>query len=167
MPSISAVLRGTGQSRTGPWHADHHRERGHHVHAACLAVDLGGDPVLAECWRGYLRGWVAFIAAMRPRWRELEQPRYHRKLWYAGTPDREGRLGSGDRAVVEIKAGVPDGFHALQTAAQALLFDDTMRGYRRLVVYLAADGGFKVREHTDPGDYGRWLQALREYHGAP
>lgn len=167
-PSITGVLRESPLARTGPWFTQAHRDRGHAVHEACLSLDLGGDPQLVPEWRGYLDAYKAFSLAMRPiRWRQLEAPRVFlsTRLWFAGTPDRIGTV-RGWPTVLEIKAGVPAEVYALQTAAQDILTGRPIGHARRLVVYLAPDGRFRLKEHTDAGDYLRFLNLLAEYHEA-
>jgi len=163
VPAISAVLRHQEVGRSGPWFKDEHRQRGKAVHRACLALDMGERPErLPDEWMAYVEGWRAFTAAVRPRWREMEQPRVHRGLWFAGTPDRVGLVGG--PAVVEIKTGSEAEWHGVQLAAQDLL---TRRpGHprrRRLSVVLRRDGTYRLHEHDDPRDELRFLQALRRY----
>jgi hypothetical protein len=164
VPAISAILRGAGYSRDAPWLLDEHKERGHAVHLACLAYDLGDEPAVAPEWKGYVDAWIAFSRAMRPMWRQLEQPRVSRTLWFAGTPDRVG-LVSGRPSVLEIKAGAECDWHQIQTAAQDILTREAGRPrQRRLVVYLTPEGRYRLREHDDPRDELHFLWALRQQH---
>lgn len=163
LPSITAVLRGASRTKSGPWFTPEHRERGKVVHAATLVADLGAEPVIPDQWRPYLDGWLAFTAAVRPKWLELEQPRYRVDLPhpFAGTPDRVGLM-NGHPCVLEIKTGRAASWHKYQTAAQDILLGGPMTGRRRLVCYLPGDGSFSLSEHDSPVDYLTFLDDLRE-----
>lgn len=165
VPAITTVLRVGGHTKDGPWFKPEHRERGRLVHAACLVRDLGTPPSIPSKYSPYYDGWDAFMREVRPRWRELEQPRVNRRMAYAGTPDRVGFV-NGYESIVEIKTGRAARWHAYQTAGQDLLVGGPMATRRRrLVVYLPGDGTYFMREHASANDYIEFLTALRETHG--
>ena len=163
VPAITTVLRASGRVKEGPWFKPEHRERGKAVHLATLYFDLGLKQLVDPRWEGYFEGYVKFARETRPRWRELEQPRLHRKLGYAGTPDRIGFVIHGD-AIVEIKTGGVSDWHAIQTAAQDILIGGPAPGRRRLALYLPGDGEYFLREHKHSTDYLKFFTDLQKVH---
>lgn len=127
-------------------------ERGKEIHALTEAVDSGiaepGD-FIDHDYYGYLRGWEAFKAATNVRMLEIEKIVGNGQLKLAGTIDRIARIG-GDVITIDIKSGAKASWHKYQLATYNLI-TETMR--KRVCVYLSRDGGFKVEEYADSGDY--------------
>jgi hypothetical protein len=173
VPAVSTIVqhahRAAGGSSGGPWFTDEHRERGKAVHAATLALDqssLEYDDLLKwlkPAWQPFFFAYFEFRKHCRCQWALMEQARVHRALKFAGTPDRVGTLNDWP-AILELKTGSPAPWHGVQTAGQDILMGS--RGRRRYVVYLTSDGRYKLREHTDSGDYLKFLSALQAFHDA-
>lgn len=164
VPGIHAVLRAGGVERDLGFLSDEYRLRGKAVHAATLHWELTGDePHLRPEWRPFFEAYRAFRQSLDCRWRWLEHPRVERRLGFASIIDREGTVNGGP-AILEIKTGSPDNFHGPQLAGGDLLAGRFPRGARRrLAVYLAADGKFRLREYSDPADYLKFLAALERW----
>jgi hypothetical protein len=172
VPAVSTIVKAAhlanGGQAGGPWFTQEHRDRGKAVHAATLALDLGSADLsallvwLKPAWQPFLFAYAEFRKSCRCKWTQMEQPRVHRRLKFAGTPDRVGTLNDWP-ALLELKTGSPAPWHGIQTAGQDTLMPS--RGRRRYVVYLSSDGRYKLREHTDSGDYLKFLAALQAYHG--
>lgn len=169
VPAVGVITRWAHGAPPNPFLTEASRARGTAVHAATLALDLGGAAsqileALDPACQPFFAAYCAFRLGCQLKWYMLEQPAVHRRLRYAGTPDRVGILNY-TAAILEIKTGEVYPWHGIQTAGQDLLV--TRRGKRRrFVVYLRADGTFRLREHTDPGDYLKFLDALARYHAA-
>lgn len=164
IPGHTSVLADDDADAMDPdWFQPEHRARGSAVHAATLAWDLGDTPTpLPVEWQGFYRAYLAFRASVVCRFTLLETPRVSRTLRYAATIDRAGLVNTRE-TVLEIKTGGPAHFHGPQTAGQDLLLPGARGTRRRMVVYLSADGKFKLREYTSAGDYAVFLGALDRY----
>jgi hypothetical protein len=163
IPGIHAVLRAGGLEQGAPGYTDEHRARGKAVHEATLLHDMGERSIkLPERWMPFFNAYCLFRADVPCRWQRMEHPKVHRTLWYATIIDRAG-LVSGRPACVEIKTGGPAPFHGPQLAGADLLLNKQRDTRRRLVIYLAANGRYRLVEYSDPADYARFLKAVQDY----
>lgn len=176
VPSVTEVLSMlTDWSGVPPALMAAARDLGSHVHEATHLHDIGNlnrwtlDPVLD----GYLRGWERFLEETGAVVVASEQPVYHPKLKYAGTPDRV--LWWKDRFVVpDLKstAAVPTTVGA-QTAAYTEAYCEMFKPSKkplRYCIQLNPDGTYKSIRRDDPADWSLFLSALnvhnfKEKHG--
>lgn len=148
IPSVTQILHGAGivdsahYSEATAW-------RGSVAHACCQLDDEGDldeETVSDETWP-YLLAWRMFREDSGFTPEMVERQIFNRTWWYAGTLDRAGKMKTGERAVVDLKTGAVQKWHALQTAAYAFALDKP-RLYRRFVVSLRRDGTYSVREFS-------------------
>lgn len=138
--------------------------RGSNVHLMCRWHDedrLELSEFTAE-EQSYLPAWQAFLRDMRPNWSEIETMGYHRRLGYAGTPDRKGileALYSVARWTIDIKTGAPHPIQGLQTAAYDHL-TDRIDPDLRATVHLRPDGTYRFRQWEDPNDWPTFVSLL-------
>lgn len=119
-------------------------QNGSEGHAACEMYDLMGEWPSDGKMRGYVTAWAAFQQhkGLKPGcWIAIEQPQCSEKFGFAGTPDRLG-----ERLIVDIKCGVKERWHRIQSAAYALM-QDSPYAYERWCVYLRPDGTYAIEEH--------------------
>mgnify|MGYP001617977587 FL=1 len=91
--------------------------------------------------------------------KEIETPRYNKELRYAGTTDR-AIFWRGQNAILEIKTGAPEPWHALQVSGYQGLITCGLR----LVLYLKADGTWSLVTHTDINDWPIFRSAVGIWH---
>lgn len=159
LPSVTTVIKAAGLMPPMFGATEWHMERGRLVHAATHMSDENDldesslDPEIA----GRVQAWRAFRAGVAGRLTisEIERPRYHPALMYAGTPDRVGTWDA-KPCVVDIKSGAPALWHRTQLGAYSAM---TLAAHR-LGVYLAADGSWKLVTYTDRGDWPVFQSAL-------
>lgn len=162
VPGITSVIQAAGYS-DGEWFTEEALVRGRAVHAATLQWDLTGElPSLCGEWQPFLSAYVSVRAALPCRWSMLEVPRLSRRMGYAGIPDRVGRVRA-TPAVVELKTGGSAEWHGMQLAAQDVLLGGVRGQRRRVAFYLREDATYRVVEYSDPRDYLRFFEALREH----
>lgn len=148
------------------WFTEESRWRGIAVHRATHYLDEGDldmttvDPMID----GYLAAYVRFKEETRFRPGRIEQPRFHARLRYAGTPDRVVEEASEviPRSVIDVKTGAPQPWHREQTAGYANLMPNPWL-YRRFGLYLRRDGSYRLEEHPReayPRDLARFQAAL-------
>lgn len=139
---------------------------GQHVHEACDLLDRGEldwsalDPSLVP----YVEAWSNFLATSGAVVIASEQPVYHAKLGYAGTPDKVLAWGKRKTFVIpDIKstAIVPPTVGP-QTAAYARAYQSMYGGREpaRYCIQLREDGTFRTFPRTDPADWTYFLSAL-------
>lgn len=151
------------------WYTEESSERGKHVHTLTAEYDLGAlvDPrSCTSAYKGYLLGHVAAMACVPHAFLEVEVPRVHPRLRFAGRPDRVGRL-YGLGGVLEVKSGAVEESHEIQTALQAILSADELGlppdAMTRWALYLREDGRFTLREHRNGRDFARACELIRKY----
>lgn len=171
--SITGMLKVAKRPDGKPWVDDRwfdqaSRERGDWVHAQTARYDLGLLENVADVrheHKGYLLAHVAAMQAVRPTILKVEEPGVHSVFRFGGRIDRV-LLIQGLRSIWEIKTGDPEPSHQIQTALEALLESDSCgvpaTSIRRRCCYLKADGGFKVKEHTDRRDHTEALNVLKQ-----
>jgi hypothetical protein len=160
-PSVTRIIAAAGLS-DARWYTDRATRRGTIVHTVLAWEDTGRlvnpgaiPPEIQPYWVAWLdclkhEGWA--IAA-------VEKRVIHGTWGYAGTLDRLVTNGAGT-AVVDIKTGAPEPWHAIQTAAYA----ETMGCLpMRCAVYLRDDGTYRLTAHTDPDDRRVWSSCITTY----
>ncbi len=163
VPSVTQIIGLTGMIDT-QWFTEAAAWRGSVVHRCC-ELDCKGTLVEATvdpAAFGYLAAWRAWKQGVGFVSDQIERRRYHADLGYCGTPDRIGTLPDGVRAVVDLKTGVAQKWHALQLAGYAH-FDRFPRALRRFTVRLTADGKYIPTEYTPaslPTDWAGFQGAL-------
>lgn len=161
VPGVTSVLKPiSGYDRIPARVLQAASERGRAVHLACQyddEDDLDEDG-MPEWMRPYLTAWRRFRADHATEWTHIEAPGYHRKLGFAGTPDRVG-LVEGRQSVVDIKT-TAELMPAVgpQLAAYAAIHEDTHGTppaalMDRWGVQLKADGTYHALRYTDPQDW--------------
>lgn len=168
LPSVTQVLAPLNDySMVPPDVLEAAREFGRHVHEACDLHDRDElewsslDPALVP----YVEGWRRFLAESGAIVVASEQPIYHAKLGYAGTPDRVLAWRKGF-AIPDIKStSVVVPTVGPQTAAYAKAYQ-AMHGGRepaRYCIQLRPDGTYKSFVRNDPADWSVFLSALNVY----
>ena len=146
LPSVTTILKDAGIIDTSKY-ATGSAEFGSDVHAACELYDLYGEESADERVKGHLIAWKAFLDRLKPKFTHCEEPIYHQTHIYAGTPDRVGSLNAHNRtAIIDIKSGHKEPWHALQSAAYAWCFEKPTL-IERMCVYLRSDGTHSVEYH--------------------
>jgi hypothetical protein len=145
--------------------------RGSRVH---LATELDDEGDLNEEWAeevgmmGYVLGWRKFKRDHGLVTEAREQRIYHPLHRYAGTLDvlgkmlwPVGRIRRECRTLLDIKSGVKDPTHAMQTAGYSAPIGH--RG-KRGCVYLTEDGKYELEEHpSNNHDWADFLACKRQY----
>ncbi|MCZ4315136.1 hypothetical protein O4H66_17150 [Comamonadaceae bacterium G21597-S1] len=142
------------------------------VHAACELDDRMelDESALDPALRPYLMAWRKFCREHGCSWELIESRVYHPSLRYAGTLDRHGFC-DGYRSIVDIKSGtalypsVGPQLSAYAHAHAQEIGQPSMAGvYRRYAVRLF-DGGYELKQYTDPTDFSAFasLVTLRQF----
>jgi hypothetical protein len=166
-PSITGLLKMAGWV-DDRWYTEASRVRGTAVHKMAADYDLGALTP-AGCVSPY-RGWLlAHDAAMRvikPTLIDVEIPRVHPTLGFAGRPDRTAicyRL----KSVLELKSGAKEKAHPIQTALQAILVAPDLKLpahlIARLCLYLKANGKYALDVHDQRADFDEAHRIIRRY----
>jgi len=169
LPSITQMLDRAGWI-DDQWYTEDSCTRGQAVHQLTADYDLGAlnPATCVTAYRGYLLAHVAAMAIERPAFRLIEEPLAHPTLRFAGRPDRAG-LFHGVAGVLEIKSGLVARSHPIQTALQAILvapvFTLAPEMLTRLVLYVKANGKFRIEEHRDRRDFDEARRILRCFAG--
>lgn len=140
--------------------------RGRQVHAATALLDGAGDgsglawdhlhPVL----KPYCEAYLDFKKTMGLNsFSLIEEPLLSHKFRYGGTPDRftQGRI------ILDIKAGQPQPWHAIQTAAYAQLIREQSRIRAepiRQTVHLFPNGRWNLETWKDLSDLKVFMALL-------
>lgn len=163
LPSVTQVLRLAGvlpdyDGKVDPYYA----ERGTAIHAATEYHDRGTldeatvDPSIA----GYLDGWKAFLSDTGAVIKEVEKRLSVPTMGYAGTIDRVLEI-NGKLGILDIKGGVKQAWHSIQTAGYAVgYFGSMFRERSRWALYLKDDANYMLVSHDDPRDFGLFTSAL-------
>lgn len=146
LPRVTGILAAAGLIDT-QWFTENACDRGTAVHRACQYFDEGAldwSTVGPEI-EGYVRAygqWRQDSGLTMEGW--IECPMKDPRGLYCGTADRI--LTARPRWLVDLKTGGHFPWHALQLAAYVNMLPDPY-SYRRLTVYLAADGKYTVKEY--------------------
>lgn len=169
LPHITGMLETTGWI-DDTWMTEESSERGRCVHSLTAEFDLGALDV-GSCvsrYRPYLLAHVACMAVLRPAWQAVEEPSVHPQLRYGGRPDRVGKV-RGLWTVLEVKSGVKQKSHAIQTALQAILaaVETPLPAWQwqRYALYLKPNGKYKLDPHDDRADFDEALRIIHKCTG--
>lgn len=170
VPGVTAVIRGAlGDpfARIDPDVLERKRAIGKAAHRAVELDDAGklDEATVHPAVVPYLEAWRAFRRESGFAPLLSEQKGYHETYGYAGQLDVLGRI-NGDRAVVDLKTGLPGLQAAIQTAAYAMLVPyELTPGLqpRRFALLAQINGRYKFIEYTAPGDWRDFLACLAVY----
>jgi len=168
IPHISFVLEQTGFiDKT--WFKPEHAERGKAVHSACqflIEGDLDWSTVHPEILPR-VKGFEQFLIERKPTLILSEKPLASKEWRFSGTPDLVLEV-PGDRVqwIVDLKSGASGIAAKLQTAAQEILVKEECGNgiYKRFVLELPKDGGYKLIPHDERMDKLMFLNALAMVH---
>lgn len=164
VPSVTTIISSglsLDYSNIDPWYADF----GTAVHKAVELFVLGtlDESTLMEEIKPYLIGFKKFLAETEFEVTETEQKLFHKELFVAGTADLFGLFGD-KYSVVDIKSGVKQKWHGVQTAAYACMkAEDEEMG--RFCLYLNKKGGYKLEKYSDPRDLTFFRNLVGVHHG--
>lgn len=115
---------------------------GTNIHLTLEYYDKGilDEDSLHPLLNRYLNVWKRFIKDYNPEWLNIEYMAFNEKLKYAGTIDRVCLIGD-SKYIIDIKTGIPNSAHKVQTMAYKLLLNDA--NCKRMLVYLTEDN-YKV-----------------------
>jgi hypothetical protein len=152
LPSITQILDEEGYIDKEWWKPEH-RLRGSRVHDAVRMLNKGtldwAD--LDDAYFGYVQAYEKLITDFKITPTIYEEPMYHPKLWFAGTPDVVT-----EDAIWELKTGQIHEWVKLQTIAQEMLvraWETRPRRRRRFGVRLNKNGTY-----SRPVDLTNWKQ---------
>ena len=156
--SVTRALRATGFI-VAAHYTEQSRLRGEYVHKACALLDEQDlhwetlDPRLTP----YVAAYQNFLGDTGFQPALMEFPVCHPVYRFAGTLDRVGKI-AGRMALVDIKTGNQERWHALQLAAYAGCFKEKLDRY---ALYLGADGKYSLsKPFTNPRDWNVFLSAV-------
>lgn len=172
--SVTQILGELGVLPVPPRATRYHREKGSLIHLGCEYVDRGEwseentTPELVP----YIYGYKKFLKEESFVPVLIEQQVFSPTFRVAGTLDRWGRLRGAGRctALVDLKTGVYDPGHGIQTALyELLLLEHKGQEFStdiRMTIQLTKDGGYRKRagKAKDKNDAisimntYRWLQ---------
>lgn len=162
LPSVTTVLKSAGLIDTSHYTAGDAALRGTYVHEAVAMTNLDED-ALDSCLRGYVKAWRVFMEENVVAITFKEERVCHPTYSYAGTYDCLGTL-DGEWWLLDVKTGVHERWHGLQTAAYMDCIPYTGKHLRRGAVHLKPDGTYKMVVHADPDDLTVFRAALNIYH---
>lgn len=174
VPSITQSLSPLNNlSGIDPGVLDRAARRGTDVHYACELIEGGGDgtglcrEALDPKIAGYVAGWERFLSETGWKSSKLEWMVGSWRYKVAGRLDRIGYFSKGPLSIVEIKTtSSPSPKDPVQLAGQELLARETdpdiakQKKINRYVVYLAADGIYKLRPCKDESDVALFLSCV-------
>lgn len=156
-PSITQMLDRTGwiDSR---WYTEASSERGTVVHDLTARHDLGvlDLDTVPDQYRGWVGAYANVVSILQPEWVKIEEPAVHPHYRFGGRIDRVMKL-RGAYGVLEIKSGIPQRSHPIQTALQAILEAHDLglapEAIQRFALYLKPTGRFSLEEHKRLRDF--------------
>lgn len=167
LPHITGLLEKAGLV-DDRWFNEEASARGTAVHRLTADYDLKLlDP--ANCvsiHKPYLLAHVKMCARLRPRWLHVEEPLVHPVYRFGGRPDRIATI-YGQRAIFELKSGLPAKGHPIQTALQAIL-DSVESGIpphatTRYCAYYKPNGTLKLEQHIDRSDFDKAAEIIKRF----
>jgi hypothetical protein len=169
LPHITGMLEHVGlvDSR---WYTLDSQFRGSCVHRLTADYDLGAITDVAtvtSAFSGWLQAHDDFMRRVKPKVIAVEEPCVHAYYRYGCRPDRVERLYS-LLSVVEIKSGVPEFAHQIQTALQALAVaqehGDGMPAemWGRFALYLKENGKWFLEQHRNLKDFDQAREIIHE-----
>jgi len=165
LPHITGMLERTGWVDS-TFYTEESRERGHAVHKLTADYDLGALEVesVRTPFRGYLLAHVKAMQILQPEIVGVEEPGVHPVYKFGGRPDRRVRVRR-RAGVLELKSGVVEPSHPIQTALQAILvaadYDLPPEHLARFCLYLRDNGRFTLEEHTSRHDFTEAQRVIR------
>jgi len=158
LPSVTQVLKSVGiidPDKYAPGAA----MRGTVVHLACQFLDEDDllESAVPEEIGGYLDAYRKFLAETGWTWTGIEVRMYHETLGYAGQIDRISQA-----AIVDLKSGAEEDWHALQLAGYLGMFQRPM-SMERYALHLRADGTYGLKQYPRkdfPRDWAVFQSAL-------
>jgi len=167
VPSVTQIIKGGGLFGDFTKFVDeealkHAMELGTAAHLATQYYDekrLDMDALSDEV-RPFVDAWARFRMDTGVNINYCEVKVCHREMMYAGTVDRIVRWKNGTAAIIDIKTGVPQKWHAIQTYAYARAYAAKGRVIGRYSVYLDKEANYKVVEHKDGRDGDVWNACL-------
>lgn len=121
-------------------------DRGTRVHIATELWDLYGEETNDLEALPYLKAWQLFRAEKQFTPDRIESAACNEPMGFAGVIDRIGHTPEISRILVDIKSGPPEPWHAIQTAAYAVLAENAYK-LERWGVYLKPDGTYYLHVH--------------------
>ncbi len=161
VPSVTQILKSAGLVEDR-WFNEAARDRGRIVAVAIELHSKNNLQYVPDGYQGYVDAWEKFLAETDFVPREVEQPRYHAVLGYAGTPDTEGDLWDLP-TTIDVKTGCDAPHYPIQTSAYDGFWLKTVKR-ARYCLFLKGDGGYNLREHSNPRDWDVFLAALKVTH---
>ena len=148
-PAVQAALvRGTAVHEHSVWIELHVRAE----------TDREFIDTLPASLRGYCHAVAQFSKQFSPNWDDVEVRKDDHVIGLTGCPDRVGTI-NGERMIIDYKTGGMAKWHRLQLALYAILVercgvkgDMNYRIDKRMNVYLAADGSFRLDSHRAQQD---------------
>lgn len=158
VPSITQMLEQVGLV-DATWFTAESRDRGTMIHDLCSAYDYGTlhDPEeVTEEYRGWVKAYVKAKSMVRFEILAIEEALAHPHYRYAGRIDRRLIIYSA-QGLMELKSGVKEKAHAIQTALQAMLAElecgIPAEMLSRYALYLRGNGKFTLEQHKDSRDF--------------
>lgn len=156
LPHVTGMLERAGliDSR---FYTDDSRERGSHVHRLTADFDLGaiGPDDVQGKFRSYLLSYVDAMKVIPHCWDAIEEPTVHPSFRFGGRPDRVGRIYT-TLGVLEVKTGLVEKAHPIQTALQAILVAPKLgippEIIDRFCLYVKPTGRWKLEQHRERRD---------------
>jgi hypothetical protein len=156
LPHITGMLERAGWI-DDRWYTDESCERGHQVHRLTADVDLGAiEPYDVQGkYRSYVLAYVDAMKIIPHDWQGIEEPLVHPTFRFGGRADRRGRIYTA-QGVMEIKSGLVDKAHPIQTALQAILVAPLLgipsEIVDRFCLYVKPTGRWKLEQHRERRD---------------
>ena len=167
VPGFTEIVMALGIVKPNPFYTPDGRDQGTALHQWLLFLAQGKEPadLPDERIAGRVEGIRKFLRESDFKFQGGEQPMFDKSIRFCCTPDLWGNM-AGARCVIDAKRGAKLKHHALQTAAQKLaLASNGIHCRDRYTLYLK-DGGYKLEQHTDANDMGRWQAIVAAYHAA-
>lgn len=166
IPNVTGMLQATGWVDPR-YYNDEVRERGRAVHQLTAEYDLGAlDPsTLVSKYRGWVLAHVAAMTRLRPTWEIIEEPEVHPVHLFGTRPDRVGKIYK-VRSIVDLKSGVKDKAHQIQTALQAICISWRWHlapeAIPRYTLYIAQSGAFELVPQTKRADIDEAYRIIKK-----
>lgn len=164
LPSVTQILQGVGiivPTIFAPGAAAF----GTSVHEILECIDKGFMTAASfedTDASGYVKAYTQFLTDTKFKVTSVELIHAHEEYRYAGTVDRIGLWPtSTQKCVIDLKTGSKQPWHALQTAAYAMLIDPAKPyNLERYCLYLKRTGKYKLEQYKDRNDYSIFTAAL-------
>lgn len=165
VPSVTQVIDAAGLVNK-TWYTDESRTIGKYVSDVTALHDLGGlgEIILEADIQPYLDAWIRFREESGCEILGVEDAGFSESFSVAGRYDRLVYW-HGKQWVIDIKTGVAEPCHHLQTAGYVLLIEsDPLPYFGRGCVYLRADGRYNFVPHDDPADFDTFRACIALAH---